>query len=220
MIKAIVFDFDGLIIDTETVWFDCFSEVLSSYRVDLPIEFFSRCVGTHSTELSAYIEARVEEAEAAKKVRALAAELHAKKIISVQVREGVRDYLEEARSLGLRIGLASSSNREWIERFLMTLNLKEYFQIIKSSDDVIKVKPDPELYLQAVEALGVKPEEALAFEDSDNGSRAAKAAGLWCVIVPNPVTENLDFRNYDLRIRSMGDQRLSDIIRQMDKIKI
>jgi putative hydrolase of the HAD superfamily len=84
----------------------------------------------------------------------------------------------------------------------------------------MKVKPDPELYLQAVEALGVKPEEALAFEDSANGSIAAKAAGLRCVIVPNPVTENLDFRNYDLRIRSMGDQRLSDVIHQMDEIRI
>jgi putative hydrolase of the HAD superfamily len=216
MIKAVVFDFDGLIIDTETVWFECFNEVLASYGIDFPIDVFSRCIGTHGTEMMDYITAKIGTDEQARNVQAVAAELHKKKIVSVQAREGVRDYLEEARRLGLRIGLASSSNRQWIESFLLSLDLSNYFEVIKSSNDVAKVKPDPELYLRAVEALGVEPGEALAFEDSVNGSKAAKAAGLWCVIVPNPVTEKLVFENYDFRLRSMSDQSLTDVIRQLN----
>ncbi|NHN35376.1 HAD family hydrolase [Paenibacillus agricola] len=216
MIKAVVFDFDGLIIDTETVWFECFNEVLATHGIEFPIDVFSRCIGTHGTELTDYITAKLGTLEKSQDAQALAAKLHKKKIVHVQARDGVRDYLEEAQRLGLRIGLASSSNRQWIESFLHNLELFQYFEVIKSSDDVAKVKPDPELYLQAVKALGIEPSEALAFEDSVNGSVAAKAAGMWCVIVPNPVTEHLLFENYDYRLRSMGDQSLTDVIRQLN----
>ncbi|WP_248927946.1 HAD family hydrolase [Paenibacillus hamazuiensis] len=216
MIKAIVFDFDGLILDTESVWYESYKEVLASYHIDLTVDFFSGCVGTHSTALSEYIEERTGIAGGAAKIRALAAELHEKKIASMQAREGVREYLEEAGRLGLRVGLASSSTRQWIDRFLNFLGLSDYFQIIRSRDDVAKVKPDPELYVQAVTALGVRPEEALAFEDSVNGLKAARAAGLWCVVVPNPITQDLDFSGSHLRIRSMADCSLTDVISRLN----
>ncbi|MBP1994070.1 HAD family hydrolase [Paenibacillus eucommiae] len=216
MIKAVVFDFDGLIIDTETTWFDSYYEVLSSYNIEFPLDVFSRCIGTHGSELQLHLEALTGNAETTRVIETSVLELHKTKMLSVEAREGVRDYLEAARRLGLRIGLASSSNRLWIDNFLAVLGLNEYFEVIKSSDDVAHVKPDPELYVQAVEALGIEPFEALAFEDSVNGSKAAKAAGLYCVIVPNPVTEKLAFENYDMRIQSMGDLPLEALIQQLN----
>ncbi|WP_082084226.1 HAD family hydrolase [Paenibacillus beijingensis] len=215
--KAIVFDFDGLIVDTESIWYDCYRETLSALNLEFPIEVFSRCIGTHDTEMRNYLKEVVGgEAQALQIVEA-AARLHDDKILNVQERQGVRDYLEEAKQAGLMIGLASSSSRKWIDRFLDELGLRSYFQTIKTSEDVTNIKPDPELYLRAIESLGVEPSKAVAFEDSVNGAKAAKAAGLRCIIVPNRVTENLLFEAYDLRIRSMGDQPLAELIRQLNE---
>mgnify|MGYP003739987421 FL=1 len=216
MIKAIIMDFDGLIVDTETAWFESFRDALAAYRVEFPLELFGRIVGTHNGLLQRYLEEQLASAAEVEAVYREADRLHREKMAGADARDGVRAYLEEARQLGLRIGLASSSDRRWIETYLNRLGLRPYFEAIRSSDDVQRVKPDPELYLQAVEALNVRPSEALAFEDSVNGSKAAKAAGLRCVIVPNPVTEHLHFEHYDLRIRSMGDQPLADLIRRIE----
>ncbi len=148
-------------------------------------------------------------------VRKAAAQLHAEKMATVALRDGVAEYIEAAQRLGLKVGLASSSDRAWVESFLCRFSLLDSFEVIKTKDDVANVKPDPELYLKAVQALGIEAHEALAFEDSANGAAAAKAAGLWCVIVPNPVTEGLAFGSVDGRLRSMTDRPLKDIIEEL-----
>ena len=83
---------------------------------------------------------------------------------------------------------------------------------IKTSDDVTRAKPDPELYLAAAAALGVEPREAIAFEDSANGLAAAKAAGLWCVAVPNAMTAHMDLSAADLRVESLADVDLGKLL--------
>ena len=90
--------------------------------------------------------------------------------------------------------------------FLEELQIREYFEVIKTREDVEKVKPDPALYRVAIEELGIKPSEAVVFEDSLNGLKAAIAAGLTCVVVPNDVTRNLPFENHHLRIESMREK--------------
>ena len=97
---------------------------------------------------------------------------------------GVLDYLRDAHRLGLKVGLASSSSCAWVEGHLVRLGLREYFDCVRARDDVSITKPDPALFLSAVETLGVQPCEAIAFEDSRNGLIAARRAGLHCVAVP------------------------------------
>lgn len=97
------------------------------------------------------------------------------------------------------------------------LGLLHYFEIIITGDDVEKVKPAPDLYVKAIEVLGIQPAEAVAFEDSSNGLQAALTAGLKCVIVPNPVTDALAFENHHLRLRSMADKSLSDVIKHIEQ---
>jgi putative hydrolase of the HAD superfamily len=133
---------------------------------------FAKCIGTHDHELNRYFGELLGSANAVTQIRQRAAEIHDAKMNGAVAREGVREFLEEAGRLGLRIGLATSSSRAWIDRFLHILDLAKLFEAIKTSDDVTNIKPDPELYLRVVEALGVQPAEALAFEDSLNGSRA------------------------------------------------
>jgi putative hydrolase of the HAD superfamily len=215
LIKAVVFDFDGLIIDTETVWFDSFTEVLGRYNVEFPLEIFLPCVGTKGTIIDEYIEEKLGNNVTVKEVRQLVRECHREKIIDLEVREGVRDYLTQAKELGLKIGLASSSDREWIDHFLKKLDLLHYFDVIKTGDEVKMVKPDPEVYLQCLDALNVSSTDVVAFEDSNNGAKAAKAAGITCVIVPNPITAKLTFDDYDVRIESMAGQLLTDVLNKM-----
>lgn len=216
MIKAVVFDFDGLIIDTETVWFQAYEEVFQNYNVEFPIEVFTKCIGTDNGVLNQYIDEKLGESSR-ENIRKLAKESHKSKMKSVKIRDGVEQYLSTAKQLGLKIGLASSSSREWVEDYLIKLQIYDYFQVIKTGDQVDKVKPDPALYLQAIEALNVNAYEAVAFEDSANGAAAAIAAGLKCVIVPNEVTQSIKFGKYDLRINSMSEMNLEQVIKHLEQ---
>lgn len=195
MIKAIIFDFDGTILDTETPWYYALREAYKEYGVELPLELYSQCVGTSNNTFNPYEYLMTEKGLPIDKdeFRNRIKRDHAQLMSKQQVREGVLELLNQAKEAGLRVGLASSSERSWIDRHLEQVGLKEYFEAIKTSDDVTNVKPDPELYLRALDALGVAPEEAVAIEDSPNGARAAVAAGMTCIVVPNELTGLLAF---------------------------
>jgi beta-phosphoglucomutase-like phosphatase (HAD superfamily) len=125
--------------------------------------------------------------------------------------------LDAARTLGLKIGLASSSNYEWVSSHLKRLNLLDHFECIRTSDHVQYVKPDPALYVEAAKCLSVNPEECIAFEDSANGALAAKRAGMKCVTVPNAVTRDLDFCDVDHSLESMAHMELKELVEFLDK---
>jgi putative hydrolase of the HAD superfamily len=212
MIKALVFDFDGLIVDTESLWFDVYKDVLVEYDCELKLEDFALSIGTKDDvlyeRLTKIARKPINRIEIDRKTH----ERYQQQMSQLHLREGVYEYLKAAKELGLKIGLASSSSRYWVQGFLEKFNIKEFFEVIKTSDNVKKVKPDPELYLQAIQELGVKPYEALAFEDSKNGLIAATKAGLHCVIVPNSVTSFLDFSGHLHRLSSMEEIELKDLL--------
>ncbi|MEO2077092.1 MAG: HAD family hydrolase [Bacillus sp. (in: firmicutes)] len=217
--KAVVFDFDGLIVDTETVWYESFKEVLSNHGLELSVEQFARVIGTDDADLYAYIEKNLSSPVQSVVIKDAAHKLFAVKMGEPVLRNGVKEYLIEAKELGLKIGLASSSSREWVEGYLKKLNIFSYFDVIRTRDDVSKVKPDPELYVKAVEALGVDATEAFAFEDSLNGLKSARAAGIQCVVVPNSVTAHLNFTDYSLKISSMSDLRLKQVLSLIKQVE-
>jgi putative hydrolase of the HAD superfamily len=217
-ITAVVFDFDGTLMDTETCAYDAFCGIYEEHGQRLTLEAWAVGIGTHGAfdpyaELERLTGGPVDR-EAIKARFAMANEANVAKI---GLFPGVLHRLEEARRLGLSIGLASSSDRAWIERHLESQGIRHYFQVIRSSDDVEKVKPDPTLYRLAVEALGVNPNEALAIEDSVNGLRAAKAAGLYGVAVPNRVTAGMDFKEADLIVKSLEQRSLEEIIHVLER---
>jgi HAD superfamily hydrolase (TIGR01509 family) len=131
------------------------------------------------------------------------------------VRPGVLDYIAEGRRLGLKVGVASSSPRSWVAGHLTRLGIVDLFDCLCTSEDVVTVKPDPALYLLALARLGASADESIAFEDSPNGILAAKRAGLFCVAVPNPLTSQLPLDLADVRLNSMTDMPLSELLAKL-----
>ncbi|MFD1707603.1 HAD family hydrolase [Siminovitchia sediminis] len=211
-IHAIVFDFDGLMVDTESAWYEAFRQAFRPYGYELPIEEFALCVGTYNEVLFDHLRKNRQLFFSNEEIMKEIERVHHQLLQNVELREGVLDYLRTAKQLGLKIGLATSSGRDWVEGWLKRFNLLDAFDAIKTSEDVTRIKPDPELYQAAVSALKADPGKTVAFEDSKNGLQAALGAGLHAVAVPNPVTSHLDFEGHALRLDSMADMPFTQVI--------
>ncbi len=217
-IKAIVFDFDGTLMDTETCAYDAFCGIYAEHGHKLALEAWAVGIGTQGAfDPYEHLEGLLGGPLDRIAIKARFEEAHEANLAKTALLPGVLDRLQEARRLGLAIGLASSSNRTWIERHLEQQGIRQYFQVIRSSDDVERVKPDPALYRLAIEALGVRANEAIAIEDSVNGLRAAKAAGLYGIAVPNQVTAIMNFAEANLIVNSLEERSLAEIIRQLEQ---
>ncbi|WP_219834583.1 HAD family phosphatase [Paenibacillus sp. R14(2021)] len=216
MIKAIVFDFDGTIFDTEGPEFKSYQEIFAEHGHELDLNIWSQGVGTvdgfHPFD---HLEACTGQAVNRDALRVLQKEKYGRFIAEETILPGVEEYLKAAKELGLHVGLASSSSRAWVTKHLDQLNVAHYFDVVRVRDDVRKAKPDPELYRQVIDHFGISPQEAIAFEDSPNGALAAKAAGLYCVTVPNGVTRGLPFCDIDIRLQTMSDMKLDALIQQL-----
>jgi HAD superfamily hydrolase (TIGR01509 family) len=136
---------------------------------------------------------------------------HLEMVAELEVLPGVRQAIAAARRLGLRLGVASSSRHRWVDGHLERLGLED-FECVRCRDDVERAKPFPDLYLAVCSCLGVPPSAAIALEDSANGIAAAKAAGLRCVAIPNPMTAELDLSAADLRLDSLADLSVADLL--------
>lgn len=218
MIQALVFDFDGLILETESPILHSWEEVYRSFGLELAFEDWAQIVGTAHNgwhplddlqqKLSAFNRQAVIERQ-----RRREREL----ILAQPVLPGVEQYLEDARRLGLKIGLASSSTCAWVTEHLTRLGLLDYFDAMRASDDVRLTKPDPELYRSVLEALGSAPDQAVALEDSPNGILAARRAGMYCVAVPNELTRRIPIEHADLRLESLADMSLETLLQRLEK---
>ncbi|WP_205169924.1 HAD family hydrolase [Bacillus pakistanensis] len=213
--KAVIFDFDGLIIDTESLWFEVFRDITLEYGGELTLTDYSSTIGTTSESLYQHIEKITNEKYNQDEFEMKTNERYDLKKGELILREGVLDYIETASNNGLKMALATSSSRKWVEGFLTKFKLIQYFDVIRTKDDVKKVKPDPELYLQATKALGVDSSEVIVFEDSKNGLTAALAAGLACVMVPNAVTRHLEFEGHAFTLNSMSDMSFDQVIERL-----
>ncbi|MCA9950584.1 MAG: HAD-IA family hydrolase [Anaerolineales bacterium] len=215
-IKALIFDFDGLIVDTETTDFAAWQQIFASYGAVFPRDVWDQIIGTHCPFdpldlLAAQIGYALEKTAVTAQRRQIEAEL----LAAQPILPGVLDTLNQARELDLKIGLASSSKHEWVDPHLARLELADWFEVVCCSDDVDgRTKPDPAVYQTAVAGLGVLPNNALALEDSPNGALAARRAGLTCVVIPNVMTAHLDFTTAapHMRLNALSDLSLTQLL--------
>ena len=214
MIKALIFDFDGLILDTESPEFQAWQEVFTAHGHELRADLWADLVGRPRTYFDMYahfkeLNGPLTDLETLRRERrARVVQL----VLEQPILPGVRNYLHEATEMGLKIGLASSSGGDYVRGHLRRLELFDYFHVTKCFEDTELHKPDPEPYLAVLEEIGVAPREAVAFEDSPNGVAAARAAGIFCVAVPNPITECLSLAHADRCLRSLAEESLQAIL--------
>jgi len=214
---AVVFDFDGLILDTETSAFVTMQAAFADHGVELSLEAFSELLGrADNRPWIEWLEEEVGSPIEREAVHARRLEAHHALMAEQGVMPGVVEVIDQADALGVPALVASSSPRYWIDEHLERLGLLDRFVGLFTREDVERAKPWPDLYLAAVASVGVEPAQAVAFEDSYNGSMAATAAGLYCVAVPSEITGHQDFTHCDLVVRSLSDVDLVRLARTIN----
>lgn len=212
--RALIFDFDGLMVDTESPEYLSWRELYQEHAQDLPLSIWAECVGRASDWFDplAYLEKSLNRPLEREALHARQRQ-RAHELVHVQpLLPGVANYLRDAAELGLGLAVASSSSRAWVTGHLARLGLDACWDCIRCREDVERAKPDPDLYLAALQSLGIASSEAIAFEDSPNGVLAATRAGLRCVIVPNPLTATLEFPSAALRLNSLAEISLAELL--------
>jgi HAD superfamily hydrolase (TIGR01509 family) len=214
LICALIFDFDGLILETEGPSYQSWKQVYRSFGLSLPFSTWSAIIGTTQgifdpqQELQRQVPGVVDwEAVEAKRQAAENAILEAQSILP-----GVEQYILDAKRLGMRLGIASSSSWRWVTGHLTRLGLLDYFESICTADDVKRVKPYPELYQTVLQRMGIRADEAIALEDSPLGIQSAKSAGLICVAVPNQLTRKLSLDRADYQVASLSELPLEQLL--------
>ena len=209
---ALIFDFDGLIVDSETPGFQAWSEVFAAHGGSLPFDKYSACIGTiGGFDLHAYLEEQTGRRFERGDLETACNKRWHELMQGQPLRDGIAECLASARARGLKLAIASSSTQKWVTHNLRRFKLLDYFDTVCTSDFVDAVKPDPALYLLALERLGVAPDQAIAFEDSPNGILAAKRAGIFCVAIPNPLTRDLPLDMADRRLSSLLEFDFDDV---------
>jgi HAD superfamily hydrolase (TIGR01509 family) len=216
LIRAIVFDFDGLILDTEEPIYRSWLEVYEAHGEDLPFDRWVQTVG--STDSVFHPQHHLEE----KLGRPLTQEVLDRRkdrrtalILANRVLPGVVQRLDEAREIGLKLGVASSSTQEWVRGHLARLDILDRFDCLRCRNDVANAKPEPDLYLAVLDCLGVSAQEAIAIEDSPNGVAAAKRAGMRCVAIPNSITALLDLGQADVILNSLAELTVGQLLERL-----
>jgi len=211
-VNALIFDFDGLIVDSETPGYQAWSELYASHGCDLPFDKYAACIGTvNGFDLHGYLQEQTgrefdrRSLETACNTRWLELMAHQPLL------PGVVSVVTAAKARGVKVGVASSSTKDWVVRNLTKFGILDQFDAICTRDLVARVKPDPELYLLALDRLGVEAGNAVAFEDSPNGILAATRAGIFCVVIPNSLTARLPLERADRRLTSLAEFEFDDV---------
>jgi len=212
VVRALVFDFDGLIIDTEVPVYRAWAEVYERHGERLSADFWATIVGYGDTHFDPMgdLERRLGRPLDREAVQSARRRRQTELTMALEILPGVREWRRDAAARGVRLGVASSSTRPWVAGHLERLGL-DGWGCMRCGDDVERTKPAPDLYLAVVECLGVTPGEAVAVEDSSVGVEAAKAAGLYCVAVPSSMTAGHDFSRADLVLRSLAEVPFAEV---------
>jgi HAD superfamily hydrolase (TIGR01509 family) len=217
-IKGLIFDFDGLILDTETPEFEIWQEVFADYGHELPLKEWSAALGASFAAFDpvVYLANKIDQPLDHTAIHSDHRQRSLDRIFHKSAQPGISETIARARQMGLKLGVASSSPVSWVHPHLQRLGLFENFDQIICRDHVSKVKPDPELFLRCTAALGLTPPEVIVFEDSPNGIRAANAAAIFCVGIPNTLTRQLDISHANLVLDQADALPLEEIFRLAD----
>jgi len=199
-LRALIFDFDGLLVDTESTALQCWQELYASYGCPFPLDIWHDSLGRAVRKFDPYQTLVTHAAPrlTLESLRVLRRQREHELVGAAPLRPGIAEYLASARGRGLKLAVASSSHHPWVDGHLKRLGVFDFFSAIICAEDSPRHKPDPAPYQLALRSLDVESCEVIALEDSPNGIAAAQAAGIFTVGVPNAVTRRLDLSAADL----------------------
>jgi sugar-phosphatase len=212
-----IFDMDGLIVDSEPLWYEAAIEVLNKYDIQLNQDLYNTSIGLRTKEFLHhwFTHFNISLSEIPKSEERITDIVISKVEKSCITMEGVHHAIELIKKRNFKIGLASSSPISLIETVIRKTGLKDVFTIKKSAENLPFGKPHPQVFLDCAEELHSKPTECFCLEDSFNGLIAAKAARMKCIVVPHPDQFNeLRWNAADLKLTSLlslTDEQLNNI---------
>lgn len=219
MLKALIFDFDGLILDTETPEVLVWQSIYKDHGFELPLDEWKKTIGGYgisnfdaAEHLALLSSGRLDPVSSKARYRKETdAIIHASPILP-----GVVEMIEQAKAEGIKVAIGSSSPHSWVDTHAKRLNIFHYFDYITCQDDVApgRTKPNPDIYLKSLERLQVQKNEAIVFEDSLNGVEASRRAGIFVVAVPNQLTSQMNVRG-DLTVSSIVELTLQDLQKKL-----
>lgn len=215
MLKAIFMDFDGLIIDTEVVWYQIYAQWFQGRKgYELPVEEFLACVGSSPEALFTKLEAEQGLTVDRALFKRDTQEQFMKASRELPAKSGVEAFLQQSVREGLLVALTTSSGREKPSYHLKRLNLLRYFDFLVTAEDVERIKPSPDLFIEAARRAGISRDQALVVEDSFNGLKAGIAGGFRVLVVPNQVTRHCQFKGYYKMADTLSDVNVNRLIRE------
>lgn len=220
MLKALIFDFDGLILDTETPEVLVWQSIYREHGFELPVHEWEKTIGGYgistfdaADHLTHLTQGRLDAVSSRLRYRKEAdAVIHASPVLP-----GVKEMIHAAKAQGMKVVIGSSSPHSWVDAHTQRLGIYTLFDHIICQDDVApgRTKPHPDIFLKALEKLQIRNTEAVVFEDSPNGVLAAKRAGVFVVWVPNPLTAKMSASG-DMKVSSLAELTLRDLMERMN----
>jgi len=218
-LKAVLFDFDGVIMDSETSLYESWQRTYKAHGCTLPLDLWAANVGGYNYDVFdplAYLEQQYGKPIDKDTVNTARRACYLYHVNTLDAMPGVRDAIRTVKARGLKLAAVSSSSRNWVPVHLKRLGLYDLFDVVVCGDEAAAVKPDPALYYLALERLHIKACEAFAVEDSPKGIAAARAASLYCLAVPNPVTRACELEGYDKKLYSLADQPFEGVLDEIE----
>lgn len=218
MIKAIIFDLDGVLVNTEKVQRDALLNVLNKLNIHPSMDETRKYEGALTEELLKGILKKrkiigVNVKKLAEERRRLALRLINSE--GVEVHEGIMQLLPKIKNLNLKIAVATAASRPRAELVLEKTGINKYINVLITGSDVSKGKPDSEIFLLAAKLLGVDPNECIVIEDAEKGIIAARSAGMCCIAKDDGTKKNLS--KADFVIKSFLGQDINRLIKRVDK---
>lgn len=215
-IEAIIFDFDELLMATESVQLACWQHEWAHYGLELDEASFFPPHGIDTTEdryrqLAAAVGPSYDYEESHARRVAYRDALHEQ----LQLCEGMEEWLQQARAAGIRCAVATSGDTDWVTEHLSRIDRLRAFEVIASGDEVSARKPAPDVYLLALHRLGIPATNAVAVEDTLHGVASAHGAGLPCIAIPNRYVDRSSFSHVELVLGSAADMTLKEALRRV-----
>jgi len=211
--RVVIFDFDGLILDTETVELNLWRKIFSEHDILFDLESYLKTIGSITSktyEPSKILAEVVKNGETPSDIYRKVEKQIIDQLDGEKPLPGVLKTIQTAKSMGIKTAVGSSSTLDWVKPHLVRLGIWNQFDTVVTFEDVNECKPSPKIFLKVLERLDVQPHNAIVLEDSENGVLAARRAGIPVIVIPNEVTKNQVFTGAVLKLSTLEDLDLKE----------